>query len=425
MTDYVALKLQPIAPGDKVAMVPDKKGNLIAVKLDTIAPGDNVVMIPTSTGNIAVKLNHLSLGDKVLLVPQQKGGVVKIPLNRPYLYADANLFSSPAFSPDYKTIYYIVNPGGVYSLRALDISLTPFTVLWTTALGGTVSGLFPLTVGLDGVIYLTNANNFYAINPDGTVKWNPAVANVSTSTPTLSPDESVAYIIDRVGNLRAYYTSDGSSYWNYQYGATTGMLENPAVGSDGIIYYFHVNTGVVQQRFVAVHPDGTVHWTTACGHTSSISRVPPLMFDSEARILWYLYSGGVGRIHSTDAAGAIQWEFDTDHQVVNKMILRTDGRAAIADYNSCIYALNTDGSQYYDTALAYTTHEGAVAQDANKVFTGKGAIIIRLNAAGTQDWSYTDPDAGASNFGRRTPLKYGGILYFPVLGYGIWRFINP
>jgi hypothetical protein len=69
MTDYVALKLQTIAPGDKVAMVPDKKGRLIAVKLDTIAPGDKVVMLPTRTGNVAVKLNPLILGDKVLLVP--------------------------------------------------------------------------------------------------------------------------------------------------------------------------------------------------------------------------------------------------------------------------------------------------------------------------------------------------------------------
>lgn len=78
MTNFIPLKLQPIAPGDKVVMVPTRTGN-IAVKLDTIAPGDKTVMIPTSTGNIVVKLNPVALGDKALLVPLKGKVTSKFP----------------------------------------------------------------------------------------------------------------------------------------------------------------------------------------------------------------------------------------------------------------------------------------------------------------------------------------------------------
>jgi outer membrane protein assembly factor BamB len=102
---------------------------------------------------------------------------------------------------------------------------------------GVGSGSSP-TVGADGTLYVgANNSNFYAIRPDGTLRWmfeaEREVAGI-WSTAALSADGSTLYFGANKGGIYALNAADGTRRWQFPiYGS---VYNSPTLDSRGTLY---------------------------------------------------------------------------------------------------------------------------------------------------------------------------------------------
>jgi len=163
--------------------------------------------------------------------------------------------ASPALGSD-GTVYLPSINGKLYAVAPPVQGGTEGTVRWTFDFGehlgptpfptasppppgvnGIGSGASP-TIGPDGTIYLgANNSNFYAIAPDGTLKWlYEAERELGGiwSTAALTPDGSTLYFGANKGGIYALSAQDGSVRWRFD---IFGSLYNsPALDSQGTLY---------------------------------------------------------------------------------------------------------------------------------------------------------------------------------------------
>jgi outer membrane protein assembly factor BamB len=106
-----------------------------------------------------------------------------------------------------------------------------------TGADGIGTGASP-TVGPDGTIYIgANNSNFYAVAPDGTLKWlyeaEREIAGI-WSTAALSADSSTLYFGANRGGIYALDTQDGSLRWRFDIPGS--VYSSPALDSEGVLY---------------------------------------------------------------------------------------------------------------------------------------------------------------------------------------------
>jgi outer membrane protein assembly factor BamB len=128
------------------------------------------------------------------------------------------------------------------------------TVKWSFPAGGWVR-VSPC-VGDDGTVYCVSFDNYlYAIYPDnGTMKWRTFV-NAGTN-PTIGPDGTIY----AGWNILYAVNPDGSVKWNY---TVNGYIEGgtPCTSREGVIY---LGTSYGSE-FIALNPDGTLRWKCHIG----------------------------------------------------------------------------------------------------------------------------------------------------------------
>ena len=122
--------------------------------------------------------------------------------------------SHPVFSPDGNTIYDITF-NGITGLYAYD--LITGTEKWRY-LPELKSGSYnPLTVNpVTGDIYFgtQTGGQFYAVTPEGSLKWHyTGAGNMKSTSPAVSADGTVVYIVDASGKVCALNAADGSEKW--------------------------------------------------------------------------------------------------------------------------------------------------------------------------------------------------------------------
>jgi len=125
-------------------------------------------------------------------------------------------------------------------------------------------------IGADGTIYfgtdpydafgqdpVPTSTNFWAVNPDGTLKWSFQTGDGVESSPAIGPDGTI-YFGSYDGFLYAVTDngSEGTLKWKFP---TGGEVDgSPTVDGDGVIYF-----GSRDATIYALYPDGTVKWTFA------------------------------------------------------------------------------------------------------------------------------------------------------------------
>ena len=99
-------------------------------------------------------------------------------------------------------------------------------------------------IGADGTIYFGSGDgNFYAIKPDGSLKWILNMGAFTVTSPAIGADGTI-YVGDDVGYLNAL--SDNGTNCNFKwvfeieniidYPIVSGFGSSPAIGADGTIY---------------------------------------------------------------------------------------------------------------------------------------------------------------------------------------------
>jgi outer membrane protein assembly factor BamB len=262
----------------------------------------------------------------------------------------------------------------------------------------TARGLFitPVIAG-DGAIYFGSAdNNFYALNPNGTLRWKFTTGNIIDAAAALDPSQRSVTIGSADENLyhlstRPHRLSRSRRIlWSYH--ATlkpaTGQLvdwweDDIAYGPDGNIYTG--NTGGVIYSFT---PSGRLRWTYPAGN--SVWTMPS--FGAGGATFW----GSVDRsIYSLTTTGRKRWSIPTLGFVISSPAIGSDGTVYIGSFDSKLYALDpssglpkwtfgTNDHIYSSPALG---QNASGATNAIYVASTDGSVYA-LSPSGKVLWTY-------------------------------------
>ncbi|MDD5224935.1 MAG: PQQ-binding-like beta-propeller repeat protein [bacterium] len=247
------------------------------------------------------------------------------------------------------------------------------TLKWSYATGG-ASGMWSSpAIGADGTVYIGALdNNFWAIKPDGSYKWNINLLGAVSSSPAIGADGTI-YVGANNKRLWALYPS-GISKWAYIAGGD--VQSSPAIGADGTIYFSSNDA-----YFYALNPDGTLKWTvrTGTGYTSS----PAIGADGT------IYVGGSDTLYAVDPYGTIKWSYPTLNRLYASPAVGADGTIYIGSEDQYFYAVKPDGTlkwSYFIGGVVYSAP--AITADETIYVSSLNNNLYALGTDGTLKWTY-------------------------------------
>lgn len=202
---------------------------------------------------------------------------------------------------------------------------------------------------------------FYAINPDGTLKWRYIVPeSIINSSPAIS-DEGIIYLASRdvlnaidsrlISRQEFDYT-DQSIKWRTPIGSISG---SPAIGPDGTIY---VAGGSRPGYFFAINPDGSFKWVFRKLGLDGNSIVMSPAIDSDGTVytygtkpstgIMYLYALDPSLYSSANENAMIKWSFQIDSYIDSEPLIDSNGNIYFVTIFGHVYALNREGTLIWE-----------------------------------------------------------------------------
>lgn len=298
---------------------------------------------------------------------------------------------------------------------------TPNPPAWKYKAGG---GLSSPVIGDNGdgtsTIYIGGGySRLYALNMDGTVKWNVNYG-ISRSTPAVGPDGTI-YVGGRAPgySLVAVNPIDGSMRWAYP--VSGEITSSPAI-KDGVVY-----VGSKDRYLYAVNAAaGTLVWRYYTGGVIHMCS-PAVGPDGTVYI-----AGDGKKLHAVDpVTGLAKWVFPTANKVMSSPALSPDGsRVYVGSCDGYLYAVNTsDGSKAWQVPVpliaASTSPSPAVAPDGT-IYIGSNGVsatnttgaIHAIKPDGTLKWEYQTPFDVRSS----PAISADGTVYIGVMDGNVHAF---
>ena len=117
-------------------------------------------------------------------------------------------------------------------------------------------------IGADGTIYFgSHDKNFYALAPDGKLKWKFATGAEIIASPAIADGQTI-YFSSTDGNLYAL-KPDGSERWHTHSGG--GTSSSPILDTDGNLYLG------VNKELWSFNTEGKARWHLGCGDAVTTS----------------------------------------------------------------------------------------------------------------------------------------------------------
>lgn len=316
--------------------------------------------------------------------------------------------------------------GLLYHLRTDDVDNDADRVLWTFNAAAAPGKGFNnwwegnVQIGFDGTIYAGNTNwNYYALNPDGSLRWTQETGNNNWSIAALADDGAIfwgscdtkVYATAADGRVKwdkrtlgfvassAAIGSDGTVYigsfdthlyafapdspwpkWKFQTG--DHVYCSPALGQDAAGNTDAIYVGSTDGNFYALEPDGDQIWSYYAG--DPIRSSPALGAGPNGEPDAIVYFGcGNGKLYALNTAdGSRRWSFDTTPKEP-ELEDRNDLNGSPALGTTGIYIGGEHGH------LWYIPYDYCLHADIAPMFA---ALAVRIDTNSAEEW----PDSTAS-----------------------------
>jgi len=238
--------------------------------------------------------------------------------------------SSPAIGTD-GTVYIASMNGFLYA-----IDPTSSIQKWAYKTGDTSGWSSPVIAG-DGTIFIGSATgpssgSFYAIKPDGTLKWSVSPSGAITTSPAIGYDGKVYF----AAGATVYSMYADTSAVNWMYSIPTGgavAITSPTIGPDGTVYI-----GSNDKSLYAISATGSLKWSYPTG--AMIQSSPALGTDGTVYI-----SSQDGSLYAIDKNGRKKWSYATGAMIyASSPAIGADGVIYIGSTDGNLYALSPTGS---------------------------------------------------------------------------------
>jgi len=273
--------------------------------------------------------------------------------------------------------------------------------LWTFRCGWVEGGP---AIDSDGTIYFGDYSGpFYALNPDGSVKWvfdDFERFSSITSTPAIGPDDTI-YIGSWDDSMYALYPN-ATLKWKFK--AFSTVAGSPAIADDGTVYFGTMDWPTDQGcRIYAVNADGSEKWHYETGDV--IISNPAIGDDGT------VYIGSMDSyFYAMNSDGSLKWRFKTEDCIKGPPSIGDDGTVYIGSYDGYLYALYPeDGSLKWKCNVGYGSETNPSIGSDGTIYVG-GRELYAVNPDGTLKWSF---DLGSEDyiFQSSPAISADGIIY--------------
>ena len=283
--------------------------------------------------------------------------------NNEYAY----IFSSPAIGAD-GTIYFGTDQqlGGNRGSDGKFYALNPNgTLKWVYALSDSVYS--DPAIGADGTIYFgCHDTNLYALNPNGTLKWKFLAGDQIYSDPIVGPDGTIYFGCD---DWRLYaLNTNGTLRWKVNTGRF--ITGSPAMGAGGEIY-----VGSLSSNLFSISPAGTTNWVF---HTTNrIASSPAVGADGTVYVGTYnQFGGNSGRLFAVNPNGTLKWSVLIASGVQSSPALTADGTIYVGTDDGDLHALDGNGNTLWSTFTGGYIYSSPVIGPKGTVFIGSADALL-------------------------------------------------
>ena len=309
---------------------------------------------------------------------------------------------SPAIGTD-GTIYF--GSGRDEKLDGFFYALNPDGSLKWSFLHhlGCISWTAP-AISANGTIYFGSRDSYlYALNPDGSLKWKYQLTGEIRSSPVINND-GIVYVCS-LGRLYAF-NPDGNLRWIYSTPFGGAISSSPAIGNDGTIYFEAMDCYIY-----AINKDGTLKWRYNLLDSCAEGASPAIGTDGT---IYIAAPAGLFALNPSD--GSLKWHYSAGDYITATPGIGVDGRIYFSCWDSYFYALNPDGSlkwRYQTGGWDYPHDSPAISADGTIYFANGDSGLYAFNPDGSVKWhqtgNYHTPAIGAD--GTIYTGTDSGILY--------------
>jgi len=262
--------------------------------------------------------------------------------------------------------FYAINPEG--------------TVKWIFLIGDNVFS--SPVIGDDGTIYFGAGLHFYALYPNGTLKWDYTAEDFFWGSSPAIDDNGIVYCGAHDDNLYAWYPNNGSVKWIFDAG--TWIHGSPTIGEDGVIY-LAADNGL----YALYSNNGTMKWHNNIG---------PIWGSSTLDENGNIYAGTWDkRFYAIYPNGEVKWIYDAPGRIwfgtsaaISAEGIIYFGTTWMDGGEGAFIALNDDGTEKWRDSYGWYESSPSIGIDGTVyvVSTNSDEVKADLHAFGE-----LDPDA--------------------------------
>jgi len=261
-----------------------------------------------------------------------------------------------------------------------------------------------IVIGDDGTLYFGDTwAIFYAIYPNGTLKWTYKTGESITSSPAIAEDGTI-YIGSWDFHLYAFYPN-GTRKWKFNTHTAT-ISSSPAISEDGTIYFGTLWSLGYGGKIFAVNHDGTEKWRYQTG--DAITSDPAIGDDGT------IYIGSMDDyLYAMYPNGTLRWRFKTGDYVKGHPSIADDGTIYFGSYDDYLYALYPEGALKWKCKGPGTASSPSIGSDGT-IYVG-GDKLYAIYPNGTVKWNIEVGPGLLTGVGFSSPaISADGTIYVGV-----------
>lgn len=258
------------------------------------------------------------------------------------------------------------------------------TLKWRFRCSGPGALYTGIALKADGTTIAGSGSSLLAYDANGQMLWEcPGVT--PTTVPAIAGDGTI-YVGGSAPTPGLHaISSSGALLWTY----TTGdVLSNPAIGTNGYIYF-----GSDDANFYCVKPDGSLAWQ----HNLTLSvRVSPSIDDAGNVYVGYATDdwGSDGYVKAFHADGTDLWETGNLGGPVRCISNAAPNGDVIATVKTKsgppLQAINSTGGVHWSQSYSVSSTSCPLVDADGLIYVGtKDSKLLAVNPDGSQAWAYT------------------------------------
>ena len=196
----------------------------------------------------------------------------------------------------------------------------------------------------DGIIYV-GSYDFYAIYPNGKIKWQIDDTQGVFSSAGAIDENGILYVGSIWASPNYFYaidTNNGDLKWRRQ--ISNHIYSSPVIGDDDTIYF-----GSSNENIYAYYPNGTLRWKHKTGN--AVLSSPAI--GNDGTVYCGSHDSNLYAFHPNN--GTVKWKYKTGNWIRTAPCIGDDGTIYVVSLDNNLHAVNPDGTLKWKTNVGAGT----------------------------------------------------------------------